>query len=439
MENNQVLWSNLSLCDTENRVFEFNNVFFRGVFKKDSTVMDFLYSDLYKELYKLGSIPKTEISEFQHDKFEVVLKHETASFITYPHEWSYQMFKDACLLYLNIFEIATKHGYHLKDGHPYNIVFFNNKPKFVDIGSFIKSENNVNLDEFNRTMLVPLLIWSKGYYNVALNIISDDRSKLSLKDGLKVYFGINFYERPGLRFLKKIYSYRKQEEKVIVNSDLKSKIRFIKELMVKQNTTAWGNYHSEYHDGNQIKSTPRFDKIIYYINQFNDIKSVYDIACNQGIVSKLISKECLSVTKLISTDYDEKAIDYFYETANNYDNITIGVSDLICPISNFQEKPLVDRFRSDCVLVLALLHHLILGQKIHLDIILNRLKSLSNKYLFIEFMPLGLWGGEGYVYPEIPEFYTLEWFVENLSNHFIILKEEELETNRILFICTIKE
>lgn len=437
MKNKEITWSNLSLCDSENRVFELNNIFYRGVFKKTSSVLQFINSDLYIELIDFGYIPKTTKSSIKNDNFEVVFEHESANYITYPHEWSFEMHRNACILYLNVFEIAIKHGYILKDGHSYNIVFFNNEPKFVDIGSFVKFDKTINLEEFNRTMFLPLLIWSKGYYTVALNIIRDDRAKLSLNDTLKIYFGVAFSDRPSFNLLWKLYSFHKNEKKQLINSCIISKRKIIDELKIKQYESTWGNYHAEYNLENKIESTPRFDKIINYINKYSDIQTVYDIACNQGIVSKLISENCQNITRIIATDYDENAINYFYNTLKKYKNITVGISDLICPISNFQEKSITERFKSDCVLVLALTHHLILGQKYHIDVVLGRLKSLTNKYLFIEFMPKGLWGG-GDCFPTNPEFYTLDWFELNLQNYFIILEKETLEVNRILFVCILK-
>jgi hypothetical protein len=53
-------------------------------------------------------------------------------------------------------------------------------------------------------------------------------------------------------------------------------------------------------------------------------------------------------------------------------------------------------------------------------------------------MPLGLWDGISEKHPEVPEFYNIDWFTENISKYFTILKIDELETNRVLIICKIK-
>ena len=56
----------------------------------------------------------------------------------------------------------------------------------------------------------------------------------------------------------------------------------------------------------------------------------------------------------------------------------------------------------------------------------------TKKYIIVEFMPLGLWNGE--TAPELPEWYTLDWFLDNLKKYFNILKIEQTEINRIAIL-----
>jgi hypothetical protein len=64
------------------------------------------------------------------------------------------------------------------------------------------------------------------------------------------------------------------------------------------------------------------------------------------------------------------------------------------------------------------------------------LKKYSNKYVMTEFMPMGLWDGKTAI--PYPAWYTTDWFRENFSKHFDIIKEEQLEENRILFFGKIR-
>jgi hypothetical protein len=66
------------------------------------------------------------------------------------------------------------------------------------------------------------------------------------------------------------------------------------------------------------------------------------------------------------------------------------------------------------------------------------MERLTNKYVIVEFMPLGLYSGEENVTPTLPDFYTLDWFKGVFSDHFTYIHDEKLEKNRHVFIGEIK-
>ena len=87
---------------------------------------------------------------------------------------------------------------------------------------------------------------------------------------------------------------------------------------------------------------------------------------------------------------------------------------------------------SDITLSLALTHHLLLGQGYSINYIFDKIGEVTNKYVFIEFMPKSLWPLEAN--PPIPEWHTVEWFKENFVNYFGLIHEKDLGDNRYLFI-----
>lgn len=104
-------------------------------------------------------------------------------------------------------------------------------------------------------------------------------------------------------------------------------------------------------------------------------------------------------------------------------------------------------FKSDIVVALAITHHLLLTQGFKIDEIFHKINLFSNKYVYIEFMPLGLWGGNINIKPNVPSWYTKEYFEEKFKNHFTLLKKVTLESHmikgkkeahRILFVGKIK-
>jgi hypothetical protein len=92
-----------------------------------------------------------------------------------------------------------------------------------------------------------------------------------------------------------------------------------------------------------------------------------------------------------------------------------------------------ERFRSDAAIALALIHHLLLKPPFYdVGAILESIGRYSYRYVFIEFMPLGLHDGQSS--PPVPEWYTIEWFRTAFARHFEFVGEEQLEPNRVLFI-----
>ena len=112
-------------------------------------------------------------------------------------------------------------------------------------------------------------------------------------------------------------------------------------------------------------------------------------------------------------------------------NFSISIGD-----SKF---PSVDsRYRADMVIALAITHHLLLAQNLTIEFIMNRLKKFTNKYVAVEFMPMGLYSSEFDKVPNIPEWYNVDWFKKEFSKYFSLLEQKELDTNRIIFIGQIK-
>jgi uncharacterized protein (DUF3820 family) len=54
-------------------------------------------------------------------------------------------------------------------------------------------------------------------------------------------------------------------------------------------------------------------------------------------------------------------------------------------------------------------------------------------------MPLGLYGGKLDETPDLPEFYTLEWFKNGFEEFFVLKYDESLEMNRHVLIGELRE
>lgn len=450
----EVEFSKFSLSDTFGKVFMWNGKLYRGIFKESRVLaLELFSSGLIGKLQQEKLVPKTKITDFVLNGFDLVIEHELLQPISYPHEWSFSMLKDAALCVLKVNKIALEYGFETKDCHAYNIIFHNNSPVFVDIGSFVLCPGgNVNLlcyEEFLMDYYHPLKIWKSGDYYTAKRIIADESALLPHKSYYNIQYGfpikeLGYYALKARKLKFKLLNKLFQEKKLNINylkkknNQIKHLIRITQKLSPPSQKSEWHNYHNKYFDisGNIINTTKRFERIVELINEYK-INTITELAGNQGVVSKLILQKSPFVKKIICTDYDENAIDLLYTSIKHnsifYNSIVPAVVNFITPLSNYFGVKPEKRFVSECVLALAVTHHLILTQRFNIDIIFSIIKLYTTQYAIIEFMPLGLWNGK--IAPPLPEWYNKDWFVQHLEKYFSIISEEKTEENRITFFC----
>ena len=87
-------------------------------------------SGFFENLFKNNLlIPHTELSKTEG---RIIIQPENIPFITYPYEWSFNMYKEAALLTLKLQKHCVEHGFSLKDATAFNITFHNGKAIFID-------------------------------------------------------------------------------------------------------------------------------------------------------------------------------------------------------------------------------------------------------------------------------------------------------------------
>ncbi|MGM9506780.1 hypothetical protein ACS5NO_03605 [Larkinella sp. GY13] len=466
-----VNYSTKSMVDDFGRVFFFKNKVYRAINpKREKYCIDLLKSDLFTVLTEKGLIPKTKISNFELDDFNLILEHEKLREIP-QHEWSFEIFKAAAILVLDINDICNKHGYELKDAHTFNILFRGLEPVYVDIGSItqIQDGNWVALDEFIGVFYLPIQFYLQNefyifrklvesnfyrlqtapfqtYYSSSLcKLIKKKPYKYNLRIGSVVFknVSINLHTLGIIcRAINKIENiiFGGKLKLVKLSCELHSK-EWIKNTIlnstIKCKNTEWSGYHEQNYGLKENTVIPsRFEQIINLINDLcskDEIDSIIDIAGNEGIMSKLIYLKT-SIKNIVLIDYDALAIDSAYSNfkeLNTEGRVSIALLNFIFTL-NIEDT--AKRYRSDIVLALAVTHHLILTQEYSIEVIFERLKMFSNKYVVVEFMPLGLWSIHTKQGPKPPQWYNLEWFNEKFQQYFQLIEMRKIEENRIVFL-----
>jgi len=389
---------------------------------------------------KKGLIPKTTLTDYTTDEFPLILEHEKIPVIVLPCYWSFSMIKDAAILTLQVNKIANKYGYQLIDSHFWNIAFHHGKPIFLDTGSLLpysKKIADVFLAEFQRGFLAALTMMNVREIYFARKLLLSCADFYIRTLPAQTVENTPSYSNAVSIFKSYHSAHSPNEINTLIHSVFDKHIfepESIEKLFSYPPTeTPWTNYQttflSDLLDPDKCKSNGqyiRFNKIIDLFQKYAaDAKSSIDLAGNSGGFSYLLSQR-VPLDFYVSVDYDENAIETGYHFFKQQSTpITLAFHNF-----TLSDSPAV---KGDCIFALAVIHHLALVQKIRLDIILRILKRYTNKYVFVEFMPLGLWDGV-HETPALPDWYTEDWFKGHFCHHFKLLHREQLEENRIIYI-----
>lgn len=159
-------------ADTLGFTFVWNNHFLRGIYPSAvEQAKGYFESGFIDEVVSKQLFPKTWISDFENEQFGLILEHEMISPVLYATEWNFEMLKDAALMVLDIAQIGWKYGYNMVDCHKLNVLFKNNHPIYVDLGSFV-------LKEAGSTGWNPYSSYLRSYYYL-LSLWSDGASTLA--------------------------------------------------------------------------------------------------------------------------------------------------------------------------------------------------------------------------------------------------------------------
>jgi len=447
-------------------LFFYKEKVYRGIHKAYiEQVQEMFDSGMMEDLVEKQLFVKTWISETEIEGFNLVIEHERIPYWNYPYEWSFTMLHRAANVVLEANAIANKYDYELFDVHAYNVVFDMGRPKYVDFGSFFKRDiKNSNswsgYLNFYNSFYMPLYLYNKGYSDVSNSIFLyngfyNDKDLFLLRYKYSSFFG-----RGLANLLYKAHSTTRRlavarHSRIIdkygnhkhINKLLKFKKfyqnRFTTKKAVKLikgvNKSKINSYWKDYHNDKDPANDDRFLRITSLIKtQLKDAVSLIELASNQGKFANYVLEDT-QIDKIIATDYDKNAVDRIFITNENREDVLPLLYDFVRPNNRSNTLKISDRIQADIVMALAVTHHLLLTQDVSLDHIFKVLESHTNKYIIVEFMPLGLYFGDMDNIPAVPEYYTLDWFKEAFSEKFEHIMDEEVAINRHLFIGKLRQ
>ena len=164
-------------ADTLGFTFVWQGHFLRGIFPESASwARSYFESGFIDEIVKKGLFPKTCISDFENEQFGMIIEHEMISPVLYATDWNSAMLKDAALMVLDIAEIGWRYGYNMVDSHKLNVMFKDNRPLYVDLGSFVPKEKGSTgwkpYNNFLESYTYILDLWTHGSEQIAKRMMS---------------------------------------------------------------------------------------------------------------------------------------------------------------------------------------------------------------------------------------------------------------------------
>jgi 2-polyprenyl-3-methyl-5-hydroxy-6-metoxy-1,4-benzoquinol methylase len=342
----------------------------------------------------------------------MVVEHERIAFPSFPYEWPPELLHAAGLLTLDLAQALLEDGIGLKDGTPYNVLFRGPEPVFIDVLSFERREAGdatwLPYAQFVRTFVLPLL--ANRAFGLGLDQILTTR-----RDGLEpeeVYRWAGAWKRLRPPFLSMVSiptwlgGRHKQDDTAIYQKKLHSdpaKARFILNTLLNglrrtlKRLEPVGGAHSTWSDymttnnnytAGHFEAKQRFVKEA--LAEF-PARSVLDVGCNTGHFSALAARTGASVVAL---DYDPVVLGDVWRNARaeklnilplavNLTRPTPGTGWLNRECSSFLDRA---RGKFDAVLMLAVIHHMLVTERVPLADIVDLAAELTTGLLIVEFV-----------------------------------------------------
>ncbi|MCW5949962.1 MAG: class I SAM-dependent methyltransferase [Pyrinomonadaceae bacterium] len=415
---------NISFRDPEGRVFRLDGRILRFVEPDASArLFDFLESPVAGRFmadrkivpsYRPDDVDSllSQVKYLDHGlsgRFRDVIEHPEIEFPSYPYEWPAEMLYAAARLTLDLAQASSPSGYCLKDASPYNILFEHSKPIFVDVLSF---ERRDPLDptwlpyaEFARTFLLPLLAYR--YFKAKLSrVFVARREGLEPEDLYRVSSRIRRLTPPFLNLVTipkwlggtgsaKVYRRRAAKSPAQAKFILDALFRRLgKQLEAVRPPNDEESNWTAYADSLACEEPDYVTSKRLFVEEYCSAygpRRALDIGCNTGIYSKILAR---SGAEVVAVDTDQEVVGRLWtEAQNDGDKILPLVVDIARPSPgtgwmNRENRSFLDRARGqfDTVVMLAVVHHLMVTERVPLSEIISLAAMLTRDHLIIEFV-----------------------------------------------------
>lgn len=339
------------------------------------------------------------------------LRPEQVPFISYPYEWCFSELRDAALLTLRLQKLALAHDMTLKDASAYNIQFLNGRPVMIDTLSFARYEEGmawVGYRQFCQHFLAPLALMSRRDVRlldllrlhldgVPLDLaVSMLPMKTWLSRGLFMHLRVHArYQRnyegkgdPAAESSKGSRSKAQVLSRAALGNLVEDLRGVVRNLDWKPAGTEWAEYYCG--DSYEEDSLAHKQELVRANLERLQPGVVWDLGANTGVYSRIAAEVGAQV---LSFDVDPACVERNYRNVRKEKLQTLLPLrlDLVNPSpsqgwAHEERSSLAARANADCVLALALIHHIAISNNVPLGKIAEYFARLA-KNLVIEFVP----------------------------------------------------
>ena len=412
-----------SFRDPSGYVLHYRDAIYRSL---DRATFDrlrtFLASPIYRQLSGSGDLlPVTVASDSERDDLARLeqrddrhyLRQRRLDLISYPYEWSPRMLHDAARCTLRIQSALVSHGFTLKDASAYNIQFDATdrgpSPVFIDLASIESAPAQpiwMAHNQFVRHFALPLLLYRQFGHDYRGDFLSDLEginpdtafrmtglirrwlppflflvTVPHLLRGMEDQRGAKLDQR-----LKTPASTDPERDRYILSRLTRRLERLIERLEPSARRSAWTGYEAD----NSYPDAAAAAKQEFVARACATLKPtrMINLGCNLGKFDVIAAEHGAEV---LAIDLDLASIDVVYERAREHHARIIPLRiDIAAPSpaigwKNRERRLFLERAcRFDCVMALAVVHHLLITNRIPLDEVVDLTARLSTRHLILE-------------------------------------------------------
>ncbi len=353
-------------------------------------------------------------SEFRAAGQTEFFEHERIPFPSYPYEWPPEMLHAAAGLTIDLARELLPCGFGIKDATPYNVLFRGPNPVFVDVLSFEPRDPHDPLwlpyAQFVRTFLLPLAFSQRIDLPPA-------QVFLARRDGIEPEGAYRLLPK-SLRFRRPFLSLvtmpvwlarrRNPDDAAVYRPRPMSdpdKARFVLERLLAglrrtvdrlQPAAAKSSTWSGYADANSYSSQAAAAKASFVERALAEFRParVLDVGANTGRFSELAAAQGASV---VAIDSDPVVVGRLWQSALAKGS---GILPLVVDIArptpatgwrNRECASFLERCHGhfDAVLMLALVHHLVVTERVPLAQVVALAADLTTDLAIVEFVGRG--------------------------------------------------